>query len=435
MSFFYTLYCRAFQSALYLAAFLLPWREPVKLEGEGALSRLPALIKELGLSRVLLVCGRHTSALGLTAPLLKGLEAEGVACLVYDGSVPNPTDTCVEEAYKIYREGACEGIIAFGGGSPMDLAKAAAARAARPSKTLLQMAGTLKIMKKLPPLFAIPTTAGSGSETTLAAVITEEATHHKFTMQDPALIPGWAVLDPSLTLKLPPGVTAATGMDALCHAVEAYIGRANTAATRKHALEAVRLVSENLYEAFENGENIAARANMQRASYLAGLAFTRAYVGYVHALSHALSGLYGLGHGLANAVLLPYVLRAYGESVRRPLSELAARVGLKKDGEKLVCSKSVLNALVPPPSVGEPERKSPLNGVLGESSPAESFILWIEEMNAKMGIPSKLEEIKEEDLPLLVSRALKEANPLYPVPKIMGAEELVAIYREAGGLS
>ena len=228
----------------------------------------------------------------------------------------------------MYLDNDCQAIIGFGGGSSMDCAKATAARIAKPHQSLAQMKGILKVHKKLPLLIAIPTTAGTGSETTLAAVITDAKTRHKYAINDFPLIPRYAVLDPKVTLSLPPFITATTGMDALTHAVEAYIGNSTTPGTRKNALDAVRLIFENLDTAYTDGQNIEARRNMLRASYFAGCAFTKSYVGYVHAVAHSLGGKYNVPHGLANAVILPMVLETYGDSITHKLRNLAVAAGL-----------------------------------------------------------------------------------------------------------
>ena len=391
-------YCRMYQGVLKLAMPFMPWRRPELLEGAGSLLRLPALIRGLGLDRVLLVTGPVIASLGLPEPLLQGLAGEGIHCAVYAETVQNPTIDNIEAALALYHAQRCQGIIAFGGGSPMDCAKGVGARLARPDRTIPEMKGILRVRKPLPPLFAIPTTAGSGSETTLAAVITDSRTHEKYALSDWPLIPHYAVLDPGLTAGLPPKVTATTGMDALTHAVEAYIGRSNTKETRAMAREAVRLIFQNLEAVYADGSNLAARAGMQRASFCAGVAFTRAYVGYVHAIAHSLGGRYNVPHGLANAVLLPHVLRRYGNAVRKPLAELADLAGLSEAAD---------NA----------QQKS------------HRFILAIDEMNARMGIPGKIAQICPEDIPAMARRAAKEANPLYPVPRLMDADELAEIYR------
>ena len=393
----YKLYCRLYQFIFRIATPFLPWRKPEMLEGEGSLRRLPARIKNQDINRILIVTDQGIMSLGLMDNLLEALASEGIQYFVYDRTVPNPTIDNIEEALEMYRKNQCRGIIAFGGGSPIDCAKGVAARVARPEKTIPQMKGELKVRKKIPSLFAVPTTSGTGSEATIAAVISNSETHEKYAINDTALIPHVAVLDPLLTVKLPPHITSTTGMDALTHAVEAYIGRSNTKETIQCSREAVKLIFDNLYEAYANGTNIEARTNMQRASYLAGVAFTRAYVGYVHAIAHTLGGFYNVPHGLANAVILPYVLEYYGESAHKPLAELADVAGITNSTDNI-------------------EQK------------ATKFIEAIKKLNEDMNIPKKLSGIVESDIPVMVERAFKEANPFYPVPKILFREDLTKLY-------
>lgn len=394
----YKAYCRAYQKTFKLASRFLKWRTPELLEGENSLLALPALVKEIGLRRVLVVTDQGIASLGLMNPLLEGLKVQQVDVAIYDRTVPNPTIDNIEEAYSLYKQHLCEAIIAFGGGSPMDCAKGVAARVARPDLQLPQMKGTLKVRKEIPPFFAIPTTAGTGSEATVAAVVSDSGTHEKYPINDPVLIPHYAVLDPLLTVGLPPHITSTTGMDALTHAVEAYIGNSNTEETRAYSREAVKLIFDNLYTAYAEGGNLEARKNMQRAAYLAGMAFTRAYVGNVHAIAHTLGGFYGVPHGLANAVILPYVLEFYDDAVYKPLSELAEVAGIGTPGQS-------------------------------DEQQAKLFIEAIKQLNKDMDIPDKIEGIVNRDIPVMAERALQEANPLYPVPKILNKDEMFYLYQ------
>jgi alcohol dehydrogenase len=394
----YKVYCRTFQGVMKTTSYFLPWREPELLVGENSLSKLPQRIKSQDVESVLIVTDQGIISVGLIDEFLEALRKEKIKFVVYDKTVPNPTIDNIEEALKLYHSNNCSGIVAFGGGSPLDCAKGVGARVARPNKSIPQMKGILKILKKMPPLFAIPTTAGTGSEATIAAVVSNSVTHEKYALMDPSLLPHVAVLDPLLTVNLPPHITAATGIDALTHAVEAYIGRGNTKETKKYSIEAVKLIFDNLYEAYSNGTNITARKNMQKAAYLAGMAFTRAYVGYVHAIAHTLGGFYSVPHGLANAVILPYVLEYYGDSVYQPLSELADLVGLSQPGDTI-------------------EQK------------ARKFIDAIKELNKRLEIPKKISGIIDNDISVMVDRAFKEANPLYPVPKILYKEDLNTLYQ------
>ena len=397
MNAFYKFYCRVFQKTMKLVSPLLPWREPQLLAPEGGAEGLGAMIKGK-YRKVLVVTGPNVFKKGLADGLLRGFDSAGVKYELFNRVVNNPTIDNIEEAFTVYRNGECDAIVALGGGSPMDLAKVVGARAARPEKKVKQMKGLLKIRKRIPDLYAIPTTAGSGSETTLAAVVSDSETHEKYAINDVSLIPRYAILDPKMTVGLPPQTTATTGMDALTHAVEAYIGGSNTKLTRTRAEQAVKLIFENLEKAYAEGADIDARTNMQKASYYAGVAFTRAYVGYVHALAHALGGFYGTPHGLANAVLLPVVLEYYGKSAEKPLARLADIVG-----------------------VSEPDDD--------DAAKAAKFVSKVKEMNANMGIPTTIEGIKPEDIPLMADRAFKEACPLYPVPEILDRPQLEELYR------
>ena len=399
MSIIYKAYCRTYQTVMKYAMYLLDWRDPELLKGAGSVKQLPSLIKAKGVGRVLVVTDKGLTGLHLPDGLFAALEEAGIAYTVYDGVQPNPTIGNIEEAVQLYRDNACEGIVAFGGGSPMDCAKACGAKVVRPNKSIPDMRGQLKVIKKLPPLFAVPTTAGTGSETTIAAVVSNPETHEKNAINDPVLRPRVAVLDPELTVGLPQKITSTTGMDALTHAVEAYIGRSNTRKTKRCAERATRMIFDNILTAYEDGANLAARSSMLEASYLAGLAFTRAYVGYVHAIAHNLGGTYGTPHGLANAVILPYVLDYYGKTAWKPLAKLAKISGFVETANR--SNEEIANA----------------------------FIARIREMNAAMNIPEKFDFIKEEDIPLIAQRALKEGNPLYPVPKIMDLADCEAVIR------
>jgi alcohol dehydrogenase class IV len=389
---------RTYQSIMKLASLFLDFSSPGLLDGPGSVKRLPAFIKEKGIGRVLVVTDKGLMGLHLLDGLFAGLKAAGVEYSLYDGVQANPTIPNIEEALRLYWQDRCEAIVAFGGGSSMDCAKAAGARAKNPGKTVTQLRGLLKVTRRPPLLFAVPTTAGTGSETTIAAVVTDPETHEKYAINDPKLIPDYAVLDPELTVGLPPHITSTTGMDALTHAVEAYIGRSNTRKTASMAEEAVRIIFANLEKAYRDGKDLEARGNMLRASYYAGIAFTRAYVGYVHAIAHNLGGLYGIPHGLANAVILPYVLEYFGGSAHQALARLADIAGVTKDGQP-------------------------------DAEKALAFIEAIKGLNRRMGIQDKFTQIQEKDIPLLVERALHEGNPLYPVPKIMDRADCEAVIR------
>ena len=321
----------------------------------------------------------------------------GKTIVEFSGIMANPTYAKVQEGAKLARENNVDMILAVGGGSVMDCAKIIGARIAKPRQPVQRMGGLLRILRRTPLLIAAPTTAGTGSETTLAAVITDSAAHHKYPINDFALIPDYAVLDPELTRGLPPMLTATTGMDALTHAIEAYIGRSTTKLTRAMSEEAATRIVRSLYTAYENGGDMQARADMLRAAYCAGVSFTRSYVGYVHGVAHSLGGQYGVPHGLANAVILPYFLDAYGAACHKKLGRLARIAG-----------------------VASPNAS--------DSEAAEAFIRWIRETNAKMGIPETIPQIRSVDIPEMAHHAAKESNPLYPVPVLMDEGRLAQMY-------
>ena len=405
-------FSRTYQTVMRGASYFMPFRRPEILSGEGAALRLPERVRREGVRHLLFFVGKSGQRMPFYAPLLEAFRAEGIEVTVYNGTVPNPTVDNVEEALALFRENGCDGLLAMGGGSQMDCAKITGARIVRPGKTVRDLKGLLKVGKKIPPLFVIPTTAGSGSEVTVAAVVSIPDTHEKFGISDPALIPLVAVLDPLGTVSLPPHVTAETGMDALTHAVEAYIGRSNTKETARSGLHATKLIFESLLTAYSNGADTVAREKMLRGSYEAGIAFTRAYVGYVHALAHAIGGQYGVAHGQANAILLPLVLEAYGESAHRRLAELADAAGIDSNGDPVAADSHGM-------------------AVLSNQEKAAGFIAAIRRMNDTMGIPRKIAALNESDIPLLTGRAAKEANPLYPVPRILNEDELAAILKRA----
>lgn len=390
-------YCRTFQAAFRLAMPFMPYREPEILN---SVAEIEQLLNKLGVKSVLLVTDKMLRQFGATSKLEKILEEAGIKCNVYDDTCANPTVNNVEAARELYVKENCEALIAFGGGSSMDCAKAVGARIAYPHKTVNQMKGLLKVLKKIPTLIAVPTTAGTGSEVTITSVITNSEIKHKYTMNSFPLIPAYAVLDPEVTLTLPPSLTATTGMDALTHAVEAYIGGSTTRETRAYALEAVKLIFENLETAYANGKNGAARRNMLRAAYIAGIAFSKSYVGYIHAVAHTLGGQYNVPHGLANAVLMPMVLDEYGETAYEKLHQLAVAAGISAENDNVAES-------------------------------AKKFIQEIRDMNARMNIPTGFSNIIKEDIPMMAEHADAEANPLYPVPKLMDAKELEKIYYNA----
>ena len=405
---FYKAFCRCYQKIMYVAVFFLPWNQNKgTLSGAGSIKELPQFLKDKGFENILIVTDNFLFEHGMADPIAKKCEELGMKSVIFHGVVPNPTIQNIEDGLQMYKDNGCDCIVALGGGSSMDCAKGIAARVACPKKSVPQMKGLIKILlsgkgKKMPPLVAIPTTSGTGSEATVAAVISNPEKKEKYPLNDPYLIPKYVVMDPELTIGLPKPVTSTTGVDALTHAVEGYIGSENTKQTKKDSIEAVQLIHKYLKRAYDEGTDLEARNQMQQAAFLAGRAFTRSYVGYVHAVAHSLGGMYGVPHGLANAVILPYVLDAYGKSAYKKLAQLADCIDIK--------------------------------GANNEEK-AKAFIQWIRDLNASMDIPDKIRAkdgsqlIKEEDLPLMIDHAYSEANPLYPCPQVWSKADLEKIYR------
>ena len=388
--------CRLFQKALFLSLPLLPYRKPVILSSIG---QLPKAFSKQNCFKPLIITDPFLYQSGMTRKLEK-LFPDSV---VYAKTAANPTSENVEEAAALYLKTSRDCLIAIGGGSSMDCAKAVGCRIVHPNKPLSKMKGILKIHKKLPCLAAIPTTAGTGSETTLAAVITDAKTHYKYAISDFPLIPAYAVLDPNLTLSLPRALTAQTGMDALTHAIEAYIGQSTTQTTRAESLDAISLIFANIEQACFHGDSYSARQSMLEAAFKAGCAFTVSYVGYVHAIAHSLGGQYNLPHGKTNATILPWMLEWYGPAIDEKLKDMAIAANLASR-----------------------EDPAPLA--------AKALIYRIRQLNQTFGIPDYIPEIKARDIPYLASLAAKEANPLYPVPVLMDRKELEECYWKLAGL-
>lgn len=401
MNIFEKAYCRTYQFILNKIGMpLLAIKNPPLIEGEGSIKQIASYLREKGFYRPFVLVSPNLLQSECYKSLSESLSESNYNPIFYSEIVPNPTFSCVLGAKAAFVKGNCDSIIALGGGSVMDTAKAVGAMVANKIENPEKLKGLLKVHKRFSMLIAIPSTAGTGSETTLAAVLVNEKTKDKFSINDPNIIPNLAVLDPIVLKTLPPHIIASTGMDALTHAVEAFIGKARTRKTKSYSIQASRLIFENLEAFYRDPLSQEPREAMLKASYLAGAAFTRSYVGYVHALAHALGGFYNVPHGLANAILLPKLLRVYGKSVYKPLARLS-------DASLLL----------------------PYDASIKEK--ADSYIAHIEEMNARMGIPKDFKGvIKEGDLGALAKHAAKEANPLYPVPKELSEKELKNILKE-----
>ena len=402
-----TLYCRIFQFFLNLGGRVLPWRKAIPVDGAGSIKEIPRLLNENSVSKPLVVTDPGLVKAGVAEKITEVLKKAGVAHVLYSDVEANPSVNTVNKIYDLYRSEKCDSFIALGGGSSMDAAKAAAARVVKPGKTVVQMGGLFTIMKKLPFFIAVPTTAGTGSETTVAALITDTETHHKYAIMDLNLVPIYAVLDAELTVGLPPAITAATGIDALTHAVESYIcSTCRTAETIQFSLDAVKAIFECLPKVYRNGSDLEARQAMLIASYKAGAAFSRTAVGNIHSIAHTLGGLYNTPHGLANAVILPIVLEDYGKKIWKKLADLAKAANV---------------------ALGSSDEEN-----------AKAFINAIYEMNKSMGIPRGFDFIRSEDIPKMTKWASKESNPVYPVPVVYDEarfRKIIEIVRANGGKS
>jgi alcohol dehydrogenase class IV len=375
----------------------IPIPQPTLLVGPGSSTRLGQSIAGFGHRKILIVTDGIISKLGLLKGLTDALAAGGAQYAIFDEITPDAPIPLIERGIAFCRDHECDAIVAFGGGSSMDASKAIAVSIANPGKSLRALAGYFKGLRSPMPIYAVPTTAGTGSEVTVAAVIADPARHSKLVIVDPRMVPKMAALDPSLMTGLPAPVTAATGIDALTHAVEAYIGNWTTPGTDAMALSAVGLIFENLRTAYRAGSDLQAREKMSLASTYAGIAFTRANVGYVHAIAHQFGGRYHTPHGLANAIVLPHVLRFSLPDITDRLAVLAVRARLGDEGER-------------------------------EDLLAQKFIDGVEALERDIGIPTHLAALKEADIPDLARAACHEAHTGYPVPRYLtqrGCEELI----------
>lgn len=395
MNIFYKLYARTFQMCFRLVIPLLPYRSPIVYKDISDIGKI--LDKN---DRPLIVTDQTIVNVGLLDFVLKPLYEKGIKYSIFSSVCPNPTSDVIDKALDCFKKDNCSCFIALGGGSVIDTAKAIGARFACPKKELCDLEGILHVRKKIPTLIAIPTTCGTGSETTLASVVIDSKTRHKFAINDFPLIPSYAILDYRCIEKLPERLIYTTGLDALTHALEAYIGRSTTKGTRKDALEAIKLIFENIEESkYRKKENL---QNMMEASFKAGRAFTKSYVGYVHAIAHSLGGKYDIPHGYANAVILPYVLKEYGKAIYKKIGRIYDYLNI---GEKNKSNKEKY----------------------------EIFMNKLYTLERNLNIDTTLTCIKEEDIEKMACYALNEANPLYPVPVIWDKKKMKNMYYKIQG--
>jgi alcohol dehydrogenase class IV len=382
---------------------LVPQPRPVLFVGPDAALRLCRMIGEFGFRRVLIVTDAVLVKVGLVGPLGAELAARGIDVRIFDGILPDPTYPVVRQGHEAALAHKAEAIVAVGGGSCIDAAKVIAAMVTS-RKAPEKLLGFFRLSKPMLPLFVVPTTAGTGSEVTVAAVLTDPERHEKAAVVDPRIVPTAAALDAKLMQGMPPHITAATGMDALTHAVEAYLNVWPTAETAFHAVSTVRLVFANLPRAFSNGADLEAREAMALASFFGGLAFTKAYVGYVNAFSHKIGGTYGVPHGLANAITLPYVLDFIKDApyAEARLAELAVAIGAGSADDS-------------------------------HATLAQRFVDRVRELNRHIGIPEQIVQLREVDVPEIARAAMIEANRDYPVPKRMRLRQAELLLRQMSG--
>lgn len=377
---------------------LVPQKVPTLLTGQGSIKLVPS---ELGVhhsKKPFIVTDATLVKTGILGKLTTILSNASIPFAVYDEVLPDPSFELCENGLAALKESQCDSVIALGGGSVIDAGKIIRMGATH-KREIAKLTGLMPFRNAGLPYICIPTTAGTGSEATAAAVITDTSRHRKTTILDPRLPPDTAILDPALTTGLPPMMTAATGMDALTHAVEAYTNTLHYSDVEVQAIEAVRLIFSNLRTACENGANIEAREAMLRASHLAGCAFTRGFVGYVHAVAHRFGERYHIPHGLANAIALPYFLDRYRSACPQRLADLAAAAGLSRGANDM-----------------------------DSESPALSFVEAVRSLNRDIGIPAKADFLKEEDVAGIAADAFREAHGTpYPLPVVMDSAELEGI--------
>lgn len=397
-----------FAAAMYAWGWFFP--DPKIVDGAGAIKKIPDIIakKEKGDKKTLIVTDKGLMSLNLLDGLFEAMDKKGIPYVVFDDVQPNPTVENVEAGLKLYHDNGCKCIVAVGGGSPMDCAKGIMARVARPARPVKKMKGVFMVALPafkmdgfIPPrLYAVPTTAGTGSETTIAAVITDAQSHDKFPLMDPLIRASYAVLDPELTAGLPFGLTATTGLDAMTHAIEGYTNIwYNDKKFNDLGVKAVQLIFENLEEACNNPGNLDARAKLLEASYDAGMCFTRGGVGYVHGIGHRLGGMYGVPHGLAMSVILTHVFSDdfLGPYVYDKLADLGRAIGITGHTDEDI---------------------------------AHKFMKAVRDLEDRLNIPYGFEEIKDEDIDLIAERCLAEVMPTYPVKKIFTTKEIADFIRK-----
>ena len=372
----------------------------VSLMGVGCSKEAGEQAKALGATNLLIVTDAGLSKMGVADKIKGYIEAAGLKAVVFDGAEPNPTDTNVHDGVKVYQDNKCDGIVSLGGGSSHDCGKGVGMVIGNGGH-IRDFEGVNKSTKPMPPFLAINTTAGTASEMTRFCIITNTDTHVKMAIVDWRCTPNIAINDPVLMVGKPPALTAATGMDALTHAVEAYVSTIATPITDACAIKAIELVAQYLSPAVANGSNLEARDKMAYAEYLAGMAFNNASLGYVHSMAHQLGGFYNLPHGVCNAILLPAVSQYNLIACPQRFADIAVAMGENISGL------SVMEA-------------------------AEKAIGAIRRLSASIGIPTGLKElnVKEADLLIMAENAKKDACQ-FTNPRTASLEQVIDIFKAA----
>jgi len=375
------------------------------LFGVNLVDSLGEEVKALGMQRVLLVTDRGVVDAGLLERVTRVLDASAIGCTVFDTVEANPTTTTVHKGAAIFREQTCDGLVALGGGSPMDATKGIGVQATHPGDIMDYSRRVGKPVQNItPPLVAIPTTAGTGSEVTWVSVLVDPKDKVKIVVPSPYLAADAALVDPSLTVSLPPAVTAFTGMDALTHAIEAYVSLKSQPVADSLAWRAIQLISANLRQAVGNGDNLAARSNMLLASTMAGMAFVNASVGLVHAAAHALGGFFNIAHGIANAVMLPLVMRLSLIGNPGKYADIAVAMGANVDGlsEMEAAREAVFAVQGLAADIGIPQDLKPLG-----ADPARIGDLADETMNQSGAYPFNSRKVGKPEIMQLFEQAFE----------------------------
>lgn len=373
------------------------YMQPKMIKGEHALLDLVDVLKEKHLTHYMIVTTPGFIKRRTLQSFFEALTQNDIQYSIFHDVKPDPEISDVEKLKEMFIKDGCQALIAIGGGSVIDCSKAALACVQMKNLDVKTVLHTGRVSKQLPLLIAVPTTAGTGSEVTAGAVITDPIKKRKYALSHLFLIPKYAVLDASLLTSLPAKMTAYSGMDALTHAIEAYINCFNNRKTNEYALCAIKSIFQYLVPSFEDGLNMQYRLELLEASYNAGVAISNNYVGYVHAIAHGIGGMYHLQHGMINAIILPIVLEEYGGAVVGKLAKIADVVGI--------------------------------TGATDQDK-SKQFIQKLKELNQIFSIPTSIPEIQEEDIHYLATGAEKEGNPTYPTPVTWNVAKFEKVIRK-----